>query len=449
MVTSDGDSFMHWRMGEQMLQTRSLIRHDIFSHTAASGSFIAVSWLTDIIFGIAGRIAGLAGISVVAAVLIATIFALLHWQLLRDGNDMLVATGIALLAAWAASIHWLARPHLFTVLLALLWNSELRRFDGTGHARRLFVVAPVLMLLWVNLHAGFVFGFVILGAYWVGAVVEKDRVKLKTLTGVFIVAAVISLVNPNGIRLHLSIVEFLRSDYLRGWFSEYASTNFHAPSSRGFLAWLAMLFLALSLCRPRLSVSSAILLFFWTYSALYAARNIPMLAVLTAPIVAPAITGSLPGFWKKYAERFHTIRAGCGGWAVVVAVAGAAVIGFSQPVKPPASDWPVDAVDYIQRHPDKFTGNMFNQFIWGGYLMQALPEHKVFVDGRADFYGKNLLRNYSDTTGLKTNWGDALVNYDVRWTLLPGDHRLNLALDGVGWNKVYSDSTAVIYRRPE
>ena len=68
----------------------------------------------------------------------------------------------------------------------------------------------------------------------------------------------------------------------------------------------------------------------------------------------------------------------------------------------PPDKWPVEAVDYIKKHPEQFGGNMFNQYVWGGYLLQALPEHRTFVDGRTDFYGEALIRQFDDTSALRT-----------------------------------------------
>src|SRR5882672_12640020 len=77
MVASDGDACMHWRVGDWMLQHRQLIRHDVFSHTRFGAPVISKEWLAEIIFALAGNVAGLTGLALVAALVIATTFALL------------------------------------------------------------------------------------------------------------------------------------------------------------------------------------------------------------------------------------------------------------------------------------------------------------------------------------------------------------------------------------
>jgi hypothetical protein len=461
MVASDGDPCLHWRVGEYMLERGQIpIRKDVFSHTRYGEPIISKEWLSEIVFAKAGRVAGLYGLCVVAALLIATTFALLHRQLLRETDNHAVAIFVTLMAAWAACTHWLARPHAFSFLLAALWIDALRRFDRGGTPRRLAISLGVLTVLWVNLHGGYLAGFVTLGVYWCGTAMElvlarsdpirRDAVrrKLTALTGVAVLCGVVSLLNPSGYKLHVHNLHFLRSEYLSNWLAEYASSNFHDADSHGFLAWLALTFLILALVRPRLSPSSGLLVIVWTYCALYARRNIPLLVVFVAPILATALAGAAPPWVRRLSQRLREINETSRGWLLIGVAAVVAITIVPRPTEMPAKKWPVDAVEYIKGHPDQFQGNMFNIYIWGGYLLHALPEHRVFVDGRTDFYGEELIRQYDDTSLLHTNWQAALQQYNISWTLLPTDHRLNLALALLpDWHFVYSNEVATIFRK--
>ncbi len=442
MVASDGDTCMHWRVGEWMLQHRQIVRTDVFSHTKFGQPVISKEWLAEIIFASAAHVAGLFALAVVVALVIATTFALLHGQLLRAGSDFIVATAVAVLAMWAACGYWLARPHVFSFLLMLLWNTALRR--------RRYAVLPVLTVLWVNLHGAFLAGFLVLGAYWLGAMIERRWPEVKTLTVIAALCAVASLLNPSGLKLHLHNLAFLRSDFLTGWLAEYGSANFHSGGSLGFLAWLAVIFLTLTLCRPRVSAADGLLLISWTYFALYAGRNIPLLVIVTAPILAVSWSVVLPERWRSLSVRLRRIDDMSTGWTVVLAAATTFIIFAPHPTDMPADRWPVRAIEFIRQHPQEFTGNMFNQYIWGGYLMKALPEHKTYVDGRTDFYGEDFIREFADLTALRPNWVEPLQKYQVQWTLMPTNHRLNLALaEWEGWSCVHSDEVAMIWWRKE
>jgi len=305
---------------------------------------------------------------------------------------------------------------------------------------------PVLTVLWVNLHGAFLAGFLVLGAYWLGAVIERQWPRVKSLTGIAALGAVASLVNPSGIQLHLHNLAFLRSDFLTGWLAEYSSANFHTIGSLGLLAWLAFTFITLALCRPRLSATDGLLLISWTYFALYAGRNIPLLVIVAAAILAPAWRPR----WQELSDRLQRMNGASKGWLVVAATAVAFVVFVPHPTEMPAKDWPVKAVEYVRQHPQDFAGNMFNQYIWGGYLMQVLPEHKTYVDGRTDFFGEDFIREFADTTALRPNWNKPLEEHEVQWTLMPTNHRLNLGLAAWGrWSCVHSDAVAMVWRRNE
>jgi hypothetical protein len=455
LVASDGDACMHWRVGEDMLRSGQIVRADAYSHTMAGAPVITKEWLAELLFAAAGRLGGLYGLSVLGALVIATTFWLLHRQLLRDGNDLLVATVMTLLAAWAGVIHWLARPHVFTFLMVVLWNDALRRFESDGRAARLAAVLAALMLLWVNLHGAFLVGFVILGAYWLGAAVEcvwptaaAARRKLVVLTLVGLLALAVSLLNPNGWHLHQHNIQFMRSSYLTGLLFEHRPMDLRSPDAIGFLVWLAALVTALALRqRPRLTAAAVILVAGWTCLAFYAVRNVPLLALVTAPIVAPVFSARVGGLWRELSRRLSAGNTTGNGWPVVMFAALVAVVLVPRPTMMPPERWPVNAVKFIKQHPGQFAGNMLNQHVWGGYLMWVIPEHKVFVDGRTDFYGEVFIRDFLDMTQLHPGWREKLDASRVSWTLLTTDAPLTRALASLPeWRRVYSDPLATVFR---
>ncbi|NQU11524.1 hypothetical protein HQ590_12080, partial [bacterium] len=198
LVSADGDPCWHWRLGEEMLATGRIVDTDTLSHTRYGAPFLTKEWLSEVLLAVGGAFGGLTGVAVVGALIIATTFGLLHRQLLREGNDVLTTTLVILLAAWASTTHWIARPHLFSLLFTVLWHGELRRYLasvngpvgaavpsrplsrflgrlGTAAPTRLAISLAVLTVFWVNLHGGFLVGFILLGIYWTGALIDTVR----------------------------------------------------------------------------------------------------------------------------------------------------------------------------------------------------------------------------------------------------------------------------------
>jgi hypothetical protein len=448
MIASDGDACMHWRCGEWMLEHRAILRADPFSFTRPGAPSVPKEWLSQIVMAFAARAGNLYGIAALAALAIATAFALLHRQLVRAGNDATIAAIVVVLAGWAASAHWLARPHAFSFLMAVLWNDAVRRVAQGERSLRPVIALAILSALWVNLHGGYLAGFLLLGAYWLGALLKRDRRTLKRLTVAGVICALATLVNPTGYRVHAHNFAFLKSTFFKGWLAEYASIRFDSPDAIGFAVWLAVIFLTLAICRPRVRAGEAVALLSWTYFALYAARNIPLLAIFSAPSLAPAWSAWARRRWPVRLQRLHDLHWASRGWPVALTAAAVAILAVPRPTAMPADDWPVDAVRFIRDDPARFAGKMFNEYRWGGYLLQALPQHQVFVDGRADMYGEEFVKEFDATAGLRTNWPAALEKYDVSWTLMPRAHRLNQALALLPeWQCVYSNETACIYWR--
>jgi hypothetical protein len=91
---------------------------------------------------------------------------------------------------------------------------------------------------------------------------------------------------------------------------------------------------------------------------------------------------------------------------------------------------------------------MFNSYNWGGYLMFAAPQYPVFVDGRTDLYGDELLTTYLRTATAGENWRETLDEYAIRLVVVEKGSGLDRNLrDEVGWSLDYEDELAVIYTR--
>ncbi len=164
LISADSDAAWHRRYGDWMIEHHAIVRSDDFLHTR-HGPVITRDWLSEVIYAAAARVFGWNGFALIAAVLIATIFWLLHCELLAEGCDVILATALVLVAMLACCLQWLARAFLFTHLLTLVFAWQLRWFQqGRLPTWRIFLLLP-LMILWVNLHGAFPTGLVLLAMY--------------------------------------------------------------------------------------------------------------------------------------------------------------------------------------------------------------------------------------------------------------------------------------------
>src|SRR5258708_39858906 len=162
-MLGDGDTGWHVRTGEWILAHHQIPRADVFSFTRPGQPWFAWEWLWDVAFAWLHQRWGLGGVALVSMLVICFASALLYRLVYRRCGNPLVAIVLTAMAAVGASIHWLARPHLFTMLFMVIFLAILDRVKE-GRMRLLWWL-PAITVPWTNVHGGFTVGIVILGAY--------------------------------------------------------------------------------------------------------------------------------------------------------------------------------------------------------------------------------------------------------------------------------------------
>ncbi|HUJ11028.1 MAG TPA: hypothetical protein VL171_13470 [Verrucomicrobiae bacterium] len=476
LISADGDACLHWRIGNWMIQHHTVIRFDAFSYTRGGAPLISKEWLGEVLFAAMGDFLGWNGIVLLAAMLIATTLWLLHRQLLAEGHDLLISTALVLAAALACSVHWLARPLLFTHILAVIFAWQLRWFhlDRLRAPKLLFRLVP-LMLLWVNLHGAFFTGFVIIGTFLVGTSIALLRCRpteqtiLRRKFGVLVLlttaCGLVTFLNPNGWKLPLHVLEFFHDPTLAHYTNEFRSPNFHSAGAHGLLLEFGLLAFILLVLQPRLSTTDIVVIGVWGLLALFAARNIPIFALMITPSLAACWQKQLENsparnfFWyRQLSANLTQINRTADGRIVTLCSVGLLLVIAAKPrlvggnpvltTDVLSNRFPIVATAFINSHPDAVKGEMFNDYGWGGYLIFAMPDHKVFIDGRNDFYGAAFVREFDRANRALPGWDAVLKRYNVGWTILPRTHALNSLLAiSPGWRLVYTDEVTAVYGR--
>jgi hypothetical protein len=320
---------------------------------------------------------------------------------------------------------------------------------------------PPLFLLWLNLHAGFALGPALLLAYGIGLVVEvatgnttwqETRPLLLRTTLLLLACLVIIPLNPCGTQLYRYPLDTLRSPGMRSFIGEWFSPEFHTWLYRPFLSlWLVVLTVfAACLSRPKGRVLVPLLL--TSLAALDAVRHIPIFVLIAIPVVAAALPRSSAAHrtgtgWRMSQSRFRPFF----NMAVVIFMALFVAarwidLARSQPLRE-AQLFPQRAVEFLQAA--NRPGRLFAYYDWGGYAIWKLyPQSLVFVDGRADLYGDDILLQFKTAAQLHSGWKGVLDAWNVESVLVPPSSALAQALFlDPGWHTAFSDSEAVILVR--
>ena len=294
----DADTGWHIRTGEIILATHSVPRTDSFSYTRAGQPWYAWEWLYDTVIAAIHHVAGLNGVVLFTAVIVAATFALLFRFLLRRSGSFVVSVALTLLSAAAAQVHMLARPHVLSWLFTLLWVEVLYRFQEGKRSALLWL--PPMTLLWVNVHGGFILGFVLLALFGCACVWdswmaprEGDRQKIIALAATFCACLAVTLLTPYGYQLQVHYYQYLSNSFLITHIAEYTSPNFHVSGYRYFELFILLSILAIALGRVRLATHDLLLLLFSIHAGLFAGRNIPLAVILMSLATAPLWAGIL------------------------------------------------------------------------------------------------------------------------------------------------------------
>lgn len=475
-LLSDAGIGWHIRNGQQILATHTIPHFDSFSFRFWQPWF-AWEWLYDVAVGRLEAYCGLNGVVWFNAVVIAAVFAGTFRLAVVRGTNLFLALLLTLLAISASMIHLLARPHVFSWLFALAWfwilDSTDRDRPQRRSARWLWAL-PLSMLVWVNVHGGFLLGFVLLGTYWLGSVwawmtiretrledsLEKiwSGLRVYQLTGVGLLSITATFVNPYGWKLHAHIYSYLTNRFLMDHIDEFQSPNFHGIAQKCFLALLLIAVAALATGGRRLRLSEILLVLFAVYAGLYASRNIPVSSMLLVLIVGPMLP-SLKSSAKSrgFVQRMSAVDSRLRGhlWPIfamaivlVIAVNGGRVdsaLLMNAHFDP--GRLPVEAANFIER--SGICAPILSPDYWGGYLIYRLyPHNRVVIDDRHDFYGERFLRDYLKMVHVEPGWDEYFKRHQVGYLLLPRSAALTTVISATPeWKSLYSDDVAIVFMR--
>src|ERR1035437_9459640 len=301
-LLGDCDTGWHIRTGQWILANGRVPFRDIFSFTKPDAPWFAWEWLSDVVFAKLNALGGLMAVELFSILLVSTTFAAL-FLLVRRKSNPIVAVSVTMLAAAASSIHWLARPHLFTLLFLVLFYAALEQVqEGRTRLLRVPILAalPVVTILCTNLHGGFFVGALMILAYGGGEILRLLfspnaagrrpawlQARSYFLSGLACLAA--SLINPYTYHLHVHMAQYLRDPWNSQHIVEFLSPTFHHPTAIFFEAMLAMAVAAAVWNLRQGRFTEALLVFVWAHGALLAGRNVPIFAIAAAPPVAAAI----------------------------------------------------------------------------------------------------------------------------------------------------------------
>jgi hypothetical protein len=453
---TDPDVWWHLRTGQVITQTHAFQRTDPFSFTRQGQTWVNHEWLSDVLLYGLYCAAGWGGLIVVFAAMTATALMLVF---VRSPGRPYAAALPLVLGAYASAPSWGVRPQTISLLLASAFLLVLERSEKK--AGMLWWSVP-LILLWVNLHAEFALGIALIALFLAGEALEaglgfqewsKVRPRLRNLALATAACLAVVLVNPNGLRMYLYPIETLRSPAMQQYIAEWASPNFHDAKYLPFAFMLLAVLYLLAVARRTVRPRDLLLLLVMTAGALRSVRHIPIFVLVAVPI----LSGLAESWW--HAHRW-TLRATTGRSLQRLIANGVVLAAFlvfggvrvervvTHQAKAEAKSFPSGAASFLISH--HLPGPILNHYNFGGYFIWKLyPDYPVYIDGRADLYGDQYLRDFAQTYYVTDpGWYEPIQKWGIRTVVLPPGAPMIVALRLKGvWRQVYSDSQATILTR--
>ena len=446
---ADPDIWWHLRNAEVLVHSHSVVHHDFYSFTAAGSRWINEAWLGELPYYFGWRWLGMRGIYLVMLAEVELIlFGVFGLAYLNSKN-----VKAAFLASWLAV--WLATVSFGPRTLLVGWIclvAELFLLMQFKQGKDWTWLLPPLFVLWANLHGSWLIGMVLFAVFFAAGLLEGSwgRIQANRWTRAQgLKLALVGALSAAGLFLnpytyHLVFYPFnfaFRQRLNVNHVDEWMSLDFHSVRGKILFVMLAVTLILALVRKRRWSVDELAFLIIGYYAALTYSRFLFLAGILVTPMFARELD-FIPQYRRQVDKPWLNAM-------LIVAIVGGCVWRFpssSYLLRDTVRNYPVKALPYLQQFQP--AGRVFNDCLWGGYLIWNARNIPVFIDSRIDIFEYNgVFADYLDALGVK-NTLEILDKYHIRYVLFPHTSGVGyLLLHNSGWKTRYEDGTTVLLER--
>ena len=393
-----GDVYWHLNTGRWIWEHGALPGSDPFTYTigdtldARQRLILQGYWLAQLLFFAAHAAFGPWGLVVLKAALFVTLYGLVWRTMLKARVEPLLGLLAILTLPWLLYRYDELRPQIFSfigvVLVYMNISSALARLRGGVAHPGALIALPFIMLLWANLHPGFILGWVIIIVMLAGAAFDRWRgtnaLERPALRRLFIwcgMALLASLANPLA-DAFISNMGALQSPFTREIDEFLPLADYARMYQQPFLFYgvLAIALVTLGVLiwrRQHTDPAHAFLFIGFTAAGFYSFRYMIFFVLIALIIVMPHVSALAERhFARARSLLFALLLAALSGVGYLTFQHGAWKLGAVETTYVPehAAEW------ILTRHPP---APLFNAYEYGGYLGWRLaPDYRMFIDPR-------------------------------------------------------------------
>jgi hypothetical protein len=462
----EGDLWWSIKLGEQITKAGIIPETDSFTFTAHGSPYLfGRSWLSEVLFFELTRIGGLPALILIQAFIGTAIISLVIIGALRRNASARLAGITGLIGILGFLQFCSVRSQIFSFLYFGIFFTILTGWQR-GKGNRYLFLLPIIMVLWVNMHPGWVTGVLIITLYMTLAIIQtlSGKIAFSNLRPLLIfgfLSIFILAMNPYGLGVLRDPLAAGKNSVIQLYISEWQPVIISDPYSWLFFALLGLFLVFLAFSQQRINLYDFCTLLIFGVLALRYVRGLPYFYLTALPVLAGLAMGLQ---WKigclKLRETDYLSRRANRGylfinWLIVAIMMGVALLNLPQ-VRIAFFDtkedelisnyFPKRALDYLDSQK---LGNMhlFSLAEWGGYIIYRIfPEATIFADGRIELIPDSVWSDYFSIATASQGWHDLSVSYSIDGFLLSKARhsKLILAIQEAGYLCPYNDEISVI-----
>lgn len=431
------DYYWHVKLGEYIINTKAVPTTDIFSWYGILNNLPWVSheWLSGVILYLNSTIFGKYAPLIFCTTIYLTIALLLFYlnkkEYLKNSKFTLIHILIGTILL-SASIT--PRPHLISYVLLILTLYLTKDFYNNPETKKIFFL-PLISLIWANAHGGSSnLTYIILGITFIGSILDKKMNKklLRKYLLIFTITTLIITINPHGLKMLLYPYSNLLDTTMKNGITEWQRPTIDKLNN--LLMFIYILGIIILFIKKRKSLKKKDLLIFlaFSYLSISAIRFIPFIYLAATFFIFDYIEPCEIGLINYKLITLASIT------SIIISI-------FTLPTVIKNTNIKIidnQIINYLQKHQPS---RLYNFYDYGGYLIYN--DIKVFYDGRADIYTKNIFEKANNLASLKKDYSSFMKEYNFDYYLLPQYVPLTSYLLENDYDKIYDINNVVLLKK--
>lgn len=504
----DPDLGWHLRVGQEVWQEQAVPHINHYNYSLEGVRWVDHEWLLDAFSFWVYDHFGYIALSLLFAFMLTLALAIWHrfiqTKMLKKSQGAFFFLVFLLWGAFAMRPHIGVRMQEITLLNLVLLLIIIYYYNKNKNIKPLLFLPP-LFYFWTCVHGGFLIGFFVLFFFIGVKLVElfvykkfswefldfKQLLPLKYIAifGFFsLLSVVATFFTPYGLELYSFLQGYTNTYYMTHiseWLGQYYFPLYYWQfvylSTSGATLCL-LIFLSFSKKNKdfKINLWQVALFAVFFLLAFKSRRHFPLFFLVSLPLLVYFFVKFFDVKRNIFEFRFSSVYLS---WLIrgtlvlclltAIASVGIATRFTNKPFGSYCHSYPCGAVQFLKDNPQYNDRNIFNKYGWGGYLIWAYPERKIFVDGRLpqyEFAGHTVLEEYFDFFE-KDKAEEKLEEHDIGLVLLPvkqkplqvdwleryflgidpqevenkDDHLREYIKEDKDWKQIYKDQVSLIY----